>query len=128
MYFPAKKDIWFFFMFWGIIAFNILIYIFGKEPVGMQLITYKSLFGYIIGFMTIGVLLWIWFETGYKIEDGLLKIKYGPFRQSIKIKEIKKIRKVKSPFTSPSLSIHKLEILYSYYEFINTPQCLKGLQ
>ncbi len=99
-------------MIWGLILFMILIYIFGGEPVGWQLITYKSIPGYIIAALILTLLLWIWFGTGYKVEGEYLKIRYGPFKSKIKIKEIKKIRRTKNPFTAPALSVDRLEVLY----------------
>ena len=52
----------------------ILIYIFGGEPVAWQLITYKSIPGYIIDVLILTFLLWIWFGTGYKIKGEFLKV------------------------------------------------------
>ncbi|MFD1928931.1 PH domain-containing protein [Sporosarcina siberiensis] len=119
MYFPTKKDIWFSIIIFGFILFMILIYIFGGEPIGWQLITYKSIPGYIIGASIVTLLLWIWFGTGYKIEGEFLKVRYGPFKSKINIKEIKTIRRTKSPLTAPALSVDRLEIRFSKYDVIN---------
>ncbi|MBB6454159.1 hypothetical protein HNQ94_002610 [Salirhabdus euzebyi] len=119
MNFPSKKDIWFFLIFWGIILSIILIYIFNSDPVGMQLITYNSVLGYIIAALIIGLLLWIWFGTGYMVEEGFIKVQFGPFRSAVRIEEIKKISKIKSPFTAPALSVDRLEILYGKYKVMN---------
>ncbi|WP_313238456.1 PH domain-containing protein [Sporosarcina ureae] len=119
MYFPTKKDIWFFLIIWGFILFMISLYIFGGEPVGWQLITYKSVPGYIIGALILTLLLWIWFGTGYKVEGELLKLKFGPFKSRVNIKEIKQISRTKNPFTAPALSIDRLEILFGTYDVIN---------
>lgn len=119
MYFPSKKDIWFGLIFWGLILFILSIYIFGSDPFGMQLITYNSLLGTIISVLIIGLLLWMWFGTGYKINGGLLNNHSGPFRSKVRIEEIKKLSKIKSPFTAPALSIDRIEILYGHYEVIH---------
>ena len=103
-------------MIWGFMLLVFLIFNFGSEPMGLQLITYNSILGYTISGMTIGLLLWIWFKTGYKIEKENLKVQFGPFKKTIKIEEIERVNKVKSPFTAPALSIHRLEILYNKYE------------
>ncbi|WP_228550224.1 PH domain-containing protein [Salinibacillus xinjiangensis] len=107
------------FIFWGIILFIIFIYIFGSEPVGMQFITYDSVLGTIISGLIIGLLLWIWFGTGYRVERGVIKVRSGPFKSTIKIGEIKKLSKTKSPFSAPALSIDRLEILYGKYNIMN---------
>ena len=119
LYFPTKKDIWFFLIIWGFILFMILIYIFGGRPVGWQLITYKSVPGYIIGALTLTLLLWIWFGTGYKVEGELLKLQFGPFKSKVNIKKIKKISRTKNPFTAPALSVDRLEILFGKYDVID---------
>lgn len=118
MYFPAKKEIWFSLIIWGVILFMILIYIFGGEPVGQQFITYKSILGYIIGALILILLLWVWFGTCYQIKGNLLLVKMGPFKSKIYIKEIRKIRSIKNPNKSSNLSAHKLEILIGKYDVI----------
>ncbi|HIV74974.1 MAG TPA: PH domain-containing protein [Candidatus Pseudogracilibacillus intestinigallinarum] len=119
MYFSSKKDIWFSFIIWGIILLIILIYIFGGEPIGRQLVTYKSIPGYIISALILTLLLWIWFGTGYRIEGKFLKVRHGPLNCKIKIKEIKKIRRTNNPFIAPALSVDRLEILFGKYDVIN---------
>lgn len=119
MYFPSKKDKWFFFFTWGFIFFLIFMYIFGGEPVGYQFVTYKSVPGYIISALIIVLLVWIWFGTGYKVEEGYVKVKSGPFKSKVKIEEIRKISKTKSPFTAPSLSVDRLEILFGKYDVVH---------
>ncbi len=80
-------------MFWGFILFISLIYIFGSESMGMQFISYDSLLGYIVTGMIIALL--IWFGTGYKIEDAILK------------------------FRTPALSVDRLEILYGKFSVMD---------
>ena len=63
-------------------------------------------------------LLWIWFKTGYTIEDGLVTIQVGPFKKKIRIEEIQSIRETKNPFSSPALSVDKLEINYARFETV----------
>ncbi|WP_354019394.1 PH domain-containing protein [Fictibacillus halophilus] len=74
----------------------------------------KIVFLFPIGFG----LLWIWFNTGYVIDNKFLKIQYGPFRWKILISEIHSIRETKNPFTAPALSIDKLEINYANFNTI----------
>ncbi|WP_186673837.1 PH domain-containing protein [Sporosarcina sp. BP05] len=115
MYFPSKKDIWLAFIIWGVILSIILVYIFGGEPIGWQIITYKSVLGYIMSLLIIGLLLWLWFGTGYKVEEGFIKIRYGPFRNTVKIEEVKKLSATKNPLAAPALSIDRIEILHGKY-------------
>ena len=55
----------------------------------------KSLVVYVIGGLTIALLLWLWFGTSYKIDEELLKIKSGPFRSTVKIGDIKRLNATK---------------------------------
>ncbi|MFC7321507.1 PH domain-containing protein [Halobacillus campisalis] len=105
-------------MFGGIILFILTMYIIGGEPEGWQLIRYNSIPGYIVSGLIIGLLLWIWFRTGYTIEKGKVHISYGPFRKSISIEKIKKLGKTRNPFTAPALSIDRLDILYGDHQTI----------
>ncbi|WP_200411314.1 PH domain-containing protein [Virgibacillus salexigens] len=85
----------------------------------MQLITYNSVLGFIINVLITGLLIWIWLGTGYKVKGGLIKVKSGPFRATIRIEEIKRLSKTKSPFTAPALSVDRLEILYGKYDVMS---------
>lgn len=115
MCFPSKKDVWFGLIIWGFVLFMIAAYVFGGEPIGMQFITYNSIAGYVLSVLIIGLLLWLWFGTGYKIEGGFIKIKFGPFQSKVKIAEITKLRATKNPLSAPALSIDRIEILYGKY-------------
>ncbi|GEN85220.1 hypothetical protein SLU01_35320 [Sporosarcina luteola] len=115
MYFPSKKDLWFGLIIWGFVVFLIAAYVFGGEPIGMQFITYNSIAGYILSVLIIGLLLWFWFGTGYKIEGGFIKIKFGPLTSKVKIADITKLSAAKNPLSAPALSIDRIEILYGKY-------------
>ncbi|MBN9654056.1 PH domain-containing protein [Halobacillus sp. GSS1] len=112
MYFPSKKDAFYTITIWGVILFIVFIYLFGGEPVGFQLVTYRDPLGYVFGGLSIVVLLWIWFQTGYKVKNGDLLIHSGPLRKRIKIRDITKVKSIKSPMYAPALSLEKLEIFH----------------
>ena len=63
-------------------------------------------------------LLWIWFKTGYTIEDDLVTIQVGPFKKKIRIEEIHSIKETKNASSAPALSRDKLEINYAQYKMI----------
>ncbi|WP_026908367.1 PH domain-containing protein [Paucisalibacillus globulus] len=104
MYFPSKKDTWLAIIVWGLTFL-----------IGWQMIIYNSVIGYIISSLIIGMLLWLWFGTGYKIEEGRIKIKYGPFSSIVKIDQITRMKATKSPLSAPALSIDRIEILHGKY-------------
>ncbi|WP_027953803.1 PH domain-containing protein [Halobacillus kuroshimensis] len=113
MYFPSKRDPLFSFMYGGIIGSIALLYLFGGEAGGRQLITYKSVPGYLLSAGIIEIVLWIWFSTGYKIEAGILHIRFGPMRKKIRIEDIRRVEQRYSPFAAPALAVKRLEIYWS---------------
>ena len=119
MYFPSKKDIWFFLLIWSSILVIVLLPFILTESTGTQFISSDSVAGRILSIVITAPLAWIWFRTGYTIEDGKMKIKFGPFRWTIKIEDIKKINKTRNPFSAPALSIDRLEILYGKYDVVS---------
>ena len=56
---------------------------------------------------------WLWFKTGYTINDKELIAQAGPFRSKILLKAIRKVRRTRNPLSSPALSLDRLEIEYS---------------
>ena len=76
----------------------------------------KSIMIYIVGVLTITLFLWMWFGTSYKIEEELLKIKSGPFRSTMNIEDIKRLKATKTLLAGPALSIDRIEILYNKYD------------
>ncbi|WP_409273662.1 PH domain-containing protein [Neobacillus sp. SCS-31] len=103
MYFPSKKDVWLTLVIWLSILVC-LIPLFSKGN-GSPITTVP-----IAGF-----LLWLWFSTGYKVEGDMLIVRSGPFRRSIPIKEIVKVKRSNSLLASYALSIKRLEIRFGKY-------------
>lgn len=79
------------------------------------MIVNKGVIIYIVGVLTISLLLWLWFGTNYKIEEELLKIKSGPFKSTVKIKDIKRLNATKTLLAGAALSIDRIEILHRKY-------------
>lgn len=101
MYFPSKRDLWIYPIYWGCIIACFIPFFIGRD--------YEALFFTIpLAFL----LVWSWFTTGYKVNNELLIIQNGPIKKKIPIKDIKKISKTKNPLASYALSIDRLEIMY----------------
>ncbi|KKB36047.1 PH domain-containing protein [Bacillus thermotolerans] len=109
MFFSSKRDIWLMFIFW------LLIFLFIIPPL---FIMDASWIGVLIPFSGAIVMLWIWFNTGYTIEESVIKINYGPIKKSIDIHEINSIRSARNPFIDPALSMDKIEINYAAFKTI----------
>ena len=103
--FKSKKDTWFALLIWGV---TILM--------GWLMVVDNSVMIYIVGILTISLLLWLWFGTSYRFEDELLKIKSGPFRTTVNIEDIKRLNATKTLLAGPALSIDRIEILHRKYD------------
>ncbi|WP_033541254.1 PH domain-containing protein [Planococcus sp. CAU13] len=120
MYFPSKKDMWMSIILWSCsILFIVPPLFFPDLGVWMtpdfldkQWIKIVVLFPF--GFC----LLWMWFKTGYTIQDNFLLIQFGPFNWKIRIDLIHSVRKTRNPFTDPALSMDKIEINYGRFQTI----------
>lgn len=111
MYFVSKKDITYFFVIWGVIAISSLIVI-------LPIIYATSIFHLLwllLGLLIIAFFIWLWFGTGYKIENDIIKIEHGPIKDTVKIRDIKKISKKKNFIAAASLAIDRLELQYGRY-------------
>ncbi|WP_163969789.1 PH domain-containing protein [Oceanobacillus halotolerans] len=107
MYFPSKKDRWLSIILWGVSLVGIII----------PLIT-GSILTVIFTVPLAIILLWFWFRTGYLIEEDKIKVRYGPIRQTVNIKEIKRIHKRKLPLSAPALSMDRIEIMCSKFNVV----------
>lgn len=120
MYFSSKKDLWMAIIIWSSASILIVPPVFYPDygvwmvPDYLNKQWLKMIVLCPIGFC----LLWIWFKTGYTIENNSIKIQFGPFKKYIKIDEIHNIRETQNPFTAPALSMNRLEINYGKYEAI----------
>ncbi len=102
---------------WGTVVIVLLSIIFSFS------LTVFSLFWGFIGLISIVFLLWIWFGTGYRIEDEKIQIKNGPFKWRVKIQDINSISKRKSLLATPALSVERLVLQYGKYnEMLLSPK------
>lgn len=105
--FKSKKDAWLSLLVWGVI---ILMF--------FMMITEQNLVVYIVGILNNALLLWIWFGTSYRIDDEALIVRSGPFKSTIDIKTIKKIKATKTLLAGPALSLDRIEIQYKTYDTV----------
>ncbi len=105
--FQSKKDIWLAVLIWGVI---ILMF--------FMMITEQNIVVYIVGILNNALLLWLWFGTSYKVNDEELIVRNGPFKSTIDIKSINKLRATKTLLAGPALSIDRIEIQYKRYDFV----------
>ncbi|MDE5413377.1 PH domain-containing protein [Alkalihalobacterium chitinilyticum] len=107
MHYRSKKDLWLGVIIWATILVSLMMPILGREWIA-----------FVIAIPIAGFMMWLWFGTGYLLAEQQIKVKYGPFKKTIKIGDISKINKSKNPLSAPALSINRLEIVYGkFYDF-----------
>ncbi|MBK7107415.1 MAG: PH domain-containing protein [Ignavibacteriae bacterium] len=99
MNFEPKKDLLYTIVIWSIPIFILpfLVFLYSKTML-------------IIFICAIGLSVWIWNSTNYKIEKGELFIKSWILRKYVKIENILKVRKTNNILSSYALSSERLEI------------------
>ncbi|MGM8215444.1 PH domain-containing protein [Bacillaceae bacterium W0354] len=107
MFFPSKKDLLFWFLLWGSALLMIL-----PGIIALDLITFLVMAPWGLA------LIWLWYTTGYLIEEDTLIVKFGPFKKKININNIRSLSKTKNLLSSPALSLDRIEVTYNNYDFI----------
>ncbi|WP_188207465.1 PH domain-containing protein [Alkalibacillus aidingensis] len=103
MDYPTKKDIWIAILLFGFAGFALVWTFLNSE---------WFLMGLSLAF-TLAVI-WLWFTVHYRVDEGKVIIKYGPFTKSVDIQDIEKIRLIRNLKLSPALSVNRLEITYGF--------------
>ena len=62
--------------------------------------------------LALGLPFWMMVATDYQIDDGLLRIRSGPFRWTLPVDAITSVEPSNSPSSAPALSIDRLRICY----------------
>ncbi|MDP4128262.1 MAG: PH domain-containing protein [Bacillota bacterium] len=107
MYFSSKRDTWIGLLIWIPILYVVIL----TGRISLDQGQFDPISTLIV-IPTVAFIAWIWFGTGYRVTDDELKIKCGPIRQTIPLKEITKIESTRNPISSPALSLDRLEIKY----------------
>lgn len=109
MYFASRKDLFYAVVIWGFSIVTLSLYLIGPSAPKTALLMVGTV---------ITLFMWMWFGTGYRLEDGKIHVRCGPFHMKVKIDEIKKIQRTRNPFTAPTLSVDRLDIMYGFYKTI----------
>lgn len=113
MFFVSKKDVLYFIIMWCTTAIAFLSAI-------TSFIYASSIFHFLWGLpglVITGFFIWLWFGTGYKVENDTVKIHHGPFKQTVKVRDIKRISKKKSVWSAAALATDRLVIQYGKYNW-----------
>lgn len=93
---------------WGVSLFGVIVPLLNADILALLFML-----------LLVAGLLWFWFKTDYKIENDKIKIRYGPIRKTVQIKNIKLIVKAKTPLTAPALSMDRIKITCSKYDVVS---------
>lgn len=117
IFFTSKKDVTYFLAVWGTIAFVSLVIILNFS------LNVLAIFSGLLGLIGIGLLIWVWFGTSYRIENESIQIKYGPFKWKVSIEDINSISKRKNLLITPALAMDRLLLRYGKYgEILLSPK------
>jgi len=117
VYFASKRD-----SFYSIAIWSTIVILFISIILNFSVTLVNLLWG-LLSFLAVGFLIWIWFSTGYRIENETIRINNGPFKRQINIKDINRISKRRSLLATPSLSIDRLVLHYGKYgEMLLSPK------
>ncbi len=112
MYFPSKRDAWLGVLLWGVVANGLFFSLRDPERTGL--------------FIAIPLLIlvsWIWFSTGYILDDDFLYVRCGPFQKKVALQDIIRIRESRKFLASAALSMERLEIhTKDRYPYIISPR------
>lgn len=63
----------------------------------------------------LGLCGWMWFGTSYTITEETLETRCGPFRESVRLKEIRKVAASRSLMSGAALSLDRISITHGRF-------------
>nr|WP_263326672.1 PH domain-containing protein [Neobacillus sp. Marseille-Q6967] len=108
----SKKGIITGVLLWGAIIFMWYTVIFENQDSWEKTIDSAIIFIFPTVFVS-----WLWFGTYYEIEGSKLKIVAGPFKETVDIMKIKRIKRTRNPLSSAALAMNRLQIDHGKWDF-----------
>ena len=108
MHFKSKVDAWFY----AVLIGSVIVVIGAVLPIVQQPSLVNFIFVGSVLLVAAGLPLWLLAGTRYLVEDGMLTIRSGPFKWSIRLDEIRSVQPSRSLLSSPALSLDRLKIVY----------------
>ena len=62
--------------------------------------------------LSLGLLAWIFLDTGYRITGEALLVRSGPLRMTVPLPDLRTARRTRSILSAPALSLRRLELTY----------------
>lgn len=117
MKFRAKKDLTYRIIVWGSVLLFLGLSIGLFLPIYNEAGLAASLAFSLICWIFSIVILWLWYQTFYVLNDGYLTICIGPFKRRIELQTIKRIEKTKTPLASGALSKERYYLYHGLLDF-----------
>lgn len=108
MTFPSKVDTWLYAVLIGSAVFCTVI-VLAPLAAGSPA---TSLAISPVLLVTVGLPLWLLRATHYTLDGTDLRVRSGPFRWRVPLREIHEVRPTRNPLSSPALSLDRLRIDY----------------
>lgn len=75
---------------------------------------------------SVGLPVWLLLSTDYRVADGLLSIRCGPFKSAVPLDAIRSVHATRDSRSSPALSLERLEIRYDGGRVLISPEDRDG--
>lgn len=75
---------------------------------------------------SIGLPVWLLLSTEYRVADGTLAIRCGPFNSAVPLDAIRSVHASRDSRSSPALSLDRLEIRYDGGRVLVSPEDREG--
>ena len=62
--------------------------------------------------LALGLVSWIFLDTGYRITSEALLVRSGPLRMTVPLSDLRTARRTRSILSAPALSLRRLELTY----------------
>ena len=105
--YSSKRDWWLSLVIWGSVAACVYASVDFMEQNGETIAT--ALFALFM-VLAIGFMGWIYLDTWYRIDRRELHARCGPFRHTIKLRDIGSVVPTRSPLSSMALSLDRLAV------------------
>jgi hypothetical protein len=116
----SKRDVWLGLILFGSIGYGTFLtisaFISGEADMG------ESIFPMLLNIVFIIFISWLWFTTYYVLDEKELVIRCGPINKRIPYREIKSAHKTWNPFSSPALSLKRINIKYQFGMALISPK------
>jgi hypothetical protein len=71
-------------------------------------------------------IVWVFTSTYYVLTDDTLFVRGGPVRRTIPLRSVQRLRATREPYSSPALSLDRIEVTYGSKRVLISPHDKRG--